>query len=334
MRRLILAFILACCASVSTRADETLPVKTIVEGRFTVSSPSGQGSVPLHVSADWTRPRPEVTRAVVVVHGALRNAESALRAARSARTAAGADEAHTLLIVPQFLTQPDVAGHGLGSEMLRWKPSGWKDGDAALAPAGLSSFDVFDALLARLADRALFPALRDVVLAGHSAGAQAVQRYAVAGRGESLLTTVGISLRYVVANPSSYLWFGDMLPRPRPDCSAIGQWKYGTANPPPYVGPTEGMEARYIRRDVVYLLGDRDNDPNHPMLDRSCAAAAQGENRFNRGMQYLFYLENRHPNLVRHRIYAIPGIGHDAAGMFASVCGAAALFGAPGCPGL
>ena len=66
-------------------------------------------------------------------------------------------------------------------------------------------------------------------------------------------------------------------------------------------------------------------------VDRTCAAEAQGPTRYARGMNYLFMLEQRHPNLVRHRILSIWSVGHDAASMFMSACGLAALFDRPGC---
>jgi hypothetical protein len=177
--------------------------------------------------------------------------------------------------------------------------------------------------------------MHDVVLAGHSAGAQAVERYAVVGRGEAALTARGIAVRYVVANPSSYLWFGEARPVAVDPaaCPQFDRWKYGLVGAPPYVGDTAGLETRFINRDVVYLLGERDTDPHHKFLDRSCAAMAQGETRFARGMFNMLYLEQRHPNLVRHRIFAVPDVGHDADRMFGSTCGMAALFGMPGCQG-
>src|SRR3984893_19299219 len=82
------------------------------------------------------------------------------------------------------------------------------------APAPASSFEVLDALLARLADRRLFPNLNQVVVAGHSGGAQVVQRYAIAGKGELALTRQGIGVRYVVANPSSYAYFNGVGQEP------------------------------------------------------------------------------------------------------------------------
>jgi hypothetical protein len=111
----------------------------------------------------------------------------------------------------------------------------------------------------------------------------------------------------------------------------VFRWPYGLTATPAYVEPDEDLEARYISRDVVYLLGEADTDPNAPSLDRTCAAEAQGPTRYARGMSYLFALEQRHPNLVRHRILSIWGVGHDAASMFMSACGLAALFDRPGC---
>jgi hypothetical protein len=163
-----------------------------------------------------------------------------------------------------------------------------------------------------------------------------VQRYAAVTHGEAPLTARGIQLRYIIANPSSYLWFGETRPRPIDPaaCPSFDRWKYGLHDAPPYVGDTSHIEDRFINRDVVYLLGEADTNPAHRFLDRSCAAEAQGENRFVRGMLNLLYLEQRHPNLVRHRIFAVPGVGHNAEQIFASACGLAALFDRPGCPGL
>jgi pimeloyl-ACP methyl ester carboxylesterase len=314
------------------RANATA-VKVVADTRLPVATPGGHGELPVFVSADWSRPQRSIIRAVIAVHGILRNADVYFHAAEQARDAAGASTETTLLIAPQFLNEVDARDHRLADSVLRWQADRWTGGWPAQGPAPLSSFDGLDAILARLADNRLFPALRQLVVAGHSGGGQVVQRYAVVGRGETALTARNIGVRYVVANPSSYLWFGAERPRPI-TCEAAYRWKYGPDGAPPYVQPTEGLEARYINRDVVYLLGEADTDPNHPLLDRSCAAEAQGASRLERGMLFDLYLEQRHPNLLRHRIFGIPGVGHDQRRMFGSACGLAALFGTAGCKGL
>ena len=76
--------------------------------------------------------------------------------------------------------------------ILRWQREKWSDGDPADGPAPLSAFDVVDALLAKLGDRAMFPNLSQVVLALLAfAGGQLVQRYAIVGRGELALGQAG-----------------------------------------------------------------------------------------------------------------------------------------------
>jgi hypothetical protein len=82
---------------------------------------------------------------------------------------------------------------------------------------------------------------------------------------------------------------------------------------------------------VIYLLGTADTDPNHPALDKSCMAEAQGPNRYARGHAYFAALQNRYGTALRQAVYDVPGIGHDGDAMLTSACGLAALFDLPGC---
>jgi pimeloyl-ACP methyl ester carboxylesterase len=312
------------------------PVKVVASERVTVTTQAGKGEVPVYLSADWSHPLPGIRRVVIVVHGVDRDADVYLRSAEQARAAAGVTEQDTLLIVPQFLADIDVTTHHLPASVLHWDTEGWQAGEPAHGPAPVSSFDVFDAILQRLADRALLPDLAHVVLAGHSAGGQIVQRYAIVGRGEAALSTRGLVLRYVVANPSSYLYFSDDRPIPvdRAACPRFDRWRYGLDGAPPYVGDTTGLEARFAARQVVYLLGTADTDPHHPALDTSCGGEAEGPYRLARGLAYFAYIQARHPGLQTQRLALVPGVAHQGRAMFRSACGLAALFDRPGCPGL
>jgi hypothetical protein len=329
--RLMLLLLFAAAARAAP-ADHDATAASAV-GLLTVTGAAGHGALPTSVSADWTHRLPQIEQALVLVQSTQADAETSLRLAHAARYAAGEAGGGTMIVLPRFLAETDAATQAKPPELLRWRDAGWIDGEAASGPAPLSSFDALDAIAARLADAAMFPNLRRLVIAGHSAGAQLVQRYAVVGRGTARLAHTGIAVRYVVANPSSYLWFGEERPVPvsPSGCAAVFRWPYGLTGTPAYVEPGEELEARYISRDVVYLLGEADTDANAPSLDRTCAAEAQGPTRYARGMSYLFALEQRHPNLVRHRILSIWGVGHDAASMFMSACGLAALFDRPGC---
>jgi len=327
------------------RAPNERPVQAVAPDHLAVVGAVGRGRARLYCSTPWNTPVHEASQAVILIHGRLRNADSYYQLAQHAAAAAQAHDA--LLIVPQFLAAADVAAHRLETGTLHWEWTDWMGGGNALGPAPLSSFEVLDAILAQLADRSRFPHLTRTVVAGHSGGAQVVQRYAAVARGEAALAERAVQIRYVVANPSSYVYF-DAL-RPTPDggfapydarlCPAFNHWKYGFEGAPPYIGldatsprtlaeQTRELEAAYVRRDVVMLLGADDCDPAHPALDLSCAAQAQGPHRLARGRAYAAYMRMRHGAALSHRVHEIAGVEHDGQGIFSSDAGIAALFGA------
>ncbi|HKX43954.1 MAG TPA: alpha/beta hydrolase [Burkholderiaceae bacterium] len=291
--------------------------------------------LPLYVSRDWSRPLPDIERAVIVVHGHARNASEYFSVGLAAQAAAGDVGRATLIVAPQFIDQLDVDTFGVPANILRYSPEGWEGGDAALGPVPVSSFTALDAVLARLADHSRFPNLKTVVLAGHSGGAQVVQRYAIVGRGAAQLAQAGIALRFVVANPSSYAYFSAERPVPSiaASCPRYDDWKYGMQHLPPYAAGRSpvSLEQDYVAAHVVYLLGTRDNDPEHPVLDRSCMGRAQGADRWSRGHAYLAAMRLRDHGAPHHVLHEVAGVGHDARGMLTSVCGLAALFDRPGC---
>jgi pimeloyl-ACP methyl ester carboxylesterase len=316
--------------------DEVAPnhhaVKEIAKLRIAVGS---QGMLPLYVSADWTRPLPDVTRAVLVLHGRLRNADRYFESAKTAQAAAGQVGKASLMIVPQFLADVDVDTYKLPADTLRWSLEGWEGGDPAIGPQPASSFDALDAILARLADRRLFPNLSQVVVAGHSGGGQVVQRYAIAGKGELALTKQGVGVRYVVANPSSYAYFSPERPEPSiaASCAGYNDWKYGMDSRPAYLAaPTiAALEQNYVGRRVIYLLGTLDTDPGHPALDKSCMAEAQGPYRYARGHAYAAPMQARDAGTKNHSLWDVQGVGHNGDKMLTSPCGLKALFDLPGC---
>jgi hypothetical protein len=326
----VAALALQACATApgADRADR--PIRAVAAGRLTVTTGAGRGEVAVYVSRDWEQPQPGVTRAVVLFHG-LRGRDVFLGTAPDmARVDAARD---ALLIAPQFLTDVDAQEHRLPGAVLRWPFSAASGGGVASGPAPIGSFEVIDAILTRLADRTRFPRLTRVILAGHSAGAQLVQRYAVVGHG-ARLADAGLSVRYVVASPSSYLYFseerptaaGALAPFERARCGAFNRWKYGLEDAPAYVGATPPLEAAYARREVIYLLAAADDDPNDPSMAHDCAAEAQGPDRLTRGHAYMRYLSARHPEGLNHRLWEVPDVAHHTRQVFTSPCGLAAVF--------
>lgn len=270
-------------------------------------------------------PPTTIQRVLIIVHGRLRNAETYLHSAEKAAGQAG-QLATTLVIAPQFLNEQDVARHQLPADLLRWQGNEWMAGGLSTGPHPVSSFQVLDDIVARVSDRQQFPDVKDIVIAGHSGGAQVVQRYA-------LLTHAPfrINPRFVVANPSSYAYFDAQRPMAfaPASCPGFDQWKYGLQQLPAYAGeqtPAQ-LEERYIKRDIVYLLGQQDTDPEHPALDKSCEAQTQGPYRLLRGHFFFDYLTRRHPEGLNQRLIEVPGVGHNGDGMFNSPEGLKVLFG-------
>lgn len=329
----------ACVAN--ALASPLHPVAVLAPARLPLSTPAGLFQEPLYLSADWTMPQPRVERAVIVIHGKLRNAGTYYRTAERARAAAGMAPAATLLIAPQFLATIDTRALHLPANVLRWKGNAWMGGEPSADGASLSSYAVLDAIARRLADRRLFPNLRRVVFIGHSGGAQVVQRYAVAARGVHALAQAGIAVSYLVANPSSYAYFdaqrptasGGFAPYDAAACPGFDRWKYGMRDRAPYLAGRSPalLEAGYARRAVTYLVGGRDTDPTQAALDRSCPAEAQGSNRMARGRAYFRYLQMRHPQGLNQQFHVVPGVGHDGARMLTSPCALAVAFGVKTC---
>ena len=337
--------------AVDESAPHRRPVKSIAPERIKIKTALGETLIPAFASCDLSRPHPGIKRAVVVVHGRLRDADKyydlTIRAANASNALAD-----TLVIAPQFLSTADVARHNLDSSLARWNNEAWIGGENAKGPVALSSFEVIDGVIAMLADRRKFPNLERIVIAAHSSGAQILQRYAVVGRADQALLKAGLQpyadgleataakgtvmrVRYVVANPSSYLYFDATRPRPAERCAELDHWRYGVDQPVAYVqGDMKAIEQRYLTRRVIYLLGGADNDPNHSALDKTCMAEAQGSNRLERGNAYFAHVQKRAKMQgvgLRHTRVEVPAVGHDADRMFNSVCGKAALFDAPGC---
>jgi len=316
---LLLGLLVTCSALAAEHG-----VKEVSPDRFHLEA----GDLSLGLSQDWRKPLPQVTRALVIVHGRLRNAQTYLQSAEDAAAHAG-QAANTLVIAPQFLNASDVKRNHLDNQVLRWKGNDWMAGAPSTAPGQISTYGALDQIIKHLGNRTLFPALKEIVVAGHSGGGQVVQRFALTGHDHPTLRTEGIRLRYVVANPSSYAYFTAQRPVQfdTASCPGFNDWKYGLQHLPAYAKgqSAEQLEQAYVSRNITYLLGQQDTDPNHPALDKSCAAETQGAYRLIRGHNYFDYLKQRHPQLS-HTLVEVPGVGHNGDGMFTSPEGQKVLF--------
>jgi len=277
-----------------------------------------------------------VTRALIMVHGTNRNADHYFATATAAAFLAGA-LANTVVIAPHLIASPDMPAE---HEVL-WSGRGdsWRSGGLSPADSSRSSFDVVDEILRKLANKGVFPNLAQIVVAGHSAGGQYVTRYAMANKVHGTLG--GVTISYVVANPSTYAWPASVRPLPTGDADpatadkeALGtngekvhsnfsygpfdttkartfnRWPTGLANRRGYTTQMtdDQLRKQLAERPTTYLLGQVDVLPLGG-FDSSPAAMAQGPTRRARGEAFFKYVTDSLG--ARHQAIIVPECGHN-----------------------
>ena len=277
------------------------------------------GFVPLYRSLPFD-PNPAVVSAVVVIHGNRRDADRYFERLIDAARLEGRS-ADVALLAPNFRTLKD--GPALGEHF--WSSSGWKIGNKSQDNNRVSAFSVMNELLERIcrSGRSTFPGLERVVVIGHSAGGQFVNRYATGGAGCS---DPAVEVRYVVMNPSSYLYVDGRRPAkesgafvvPETSCDDYDEYKYGLQNLNSYMKAVGVVRIRenLFRRRVYYLAGDADTRLGGS-LDMSCRGNLQGANRLARFENYRSYRE-LFENWTGSVFETVPGVGHSGGAMLKS----------------
>jgi pimeloyl-ACP methyl ester carboxylesterase len=278
-----------------------------------------------------------IRRALVMVHGTNRNADHYFATAAAAAFLAGALE-DAVVIAPRIASADGGCRDKLDANEVSWSCGGdsWRSGGTSASNKDLTSFDFMDAILKKLANKSIFPNLRAIVIAGHSAGGQFVTRYEMANK---VHDTLGVAVTYVVANPSSYSWPDATRPLPVDDgapaaaqlgwketvphtkfsygpfeatnCANYDRWGYGFQSRTG--GYTAGMSEDQLRkqlaaRPTTYLLSQVDTLPLGG-FDSGCAAMAQGATRRARGEAFVKYV-NEHLG-ARHTAQIVEECGHN-----------------------
>jgi pimeloyl-ACP methyl ester carboxylesterase len=294
-------------------------------------------------SYSLSQPNPRIRRALVMVHGTLRNGDLYFETATGAAFFAHALD-DTLVIAPAFRSADGDCKDRLSPREVSWSCHGdsWRSGGKAASDPQLTSFDFMDEIVRRLADRRPFPNLKTLVIAGHSAGGQFVARYQMANRVDG---KVGLAIRYVVSNPSSYAWPDASRPLPEGDADparAVLGWDKETAHTDFRYGPFAeaakvkeydlwpyGLEqrrtgytasmsdaqlkAQLAARPTTYLLSQVDTLPLGG-FDDSDEAMAQGATRRARGEAFVRYIQTAlHANA---RAQIVEECGHNARCVF------------------
>lgn len=262
-----------------------------------------------------------------------------------------------MVIAPRFASNSGGGGTGgcrdtLAADEVNWPCNGdsWRSGGASAANKDLTSYDLTDEILRKVARKEIFPNLKTIVIAGHSAGGQFVTRYEMANQ---IHDKLGVPVTYVVSNPSSYAYLDDSRPTdaaysvsarapgyvpapatPQPGaenegsgvfrsmrdgrgCTTFDQWPYGLKNRSGYASKLsdDQLKKQLAARPAIYLLGELDILPLGG-FDGSCQAMAQGPTRLARGEAFGKYVKDKFG--APHAVTIVPLCGHNARCMFTS----------------
>lgn len=301
--------------------------------------------VPYAASHDLSRPIRDITRVMVAVHSSSFDANAYLRNGQAAATKFPGALKETLIIAPHLLTKTKVPGDEIPDGMLYWKVSPFRGSQlCAIGPRGrpcrFSAYELLDEMLVKLTNRRLFPNLKNVVVVGHSAGGQFVQRYALAGKFEP---PKSINIRFVVCAPSSFAYVTNERLVPGTEdrfavpannviatCGGYDNWGYGLSKPYAYFRNSNlaDLKKRFGQRNVYYLCGERDTNADDGTTSKTCAAMMQGEHRRERMEVFHKYLQHVYGQRVtaRHKLAITPGVGHSGYGNMTSAAGVKFLF--------
>ena len=232
---------------------------------------------------------------LVVCHGVQRNAEDYRNFAITLAERFGA-----IVVAPLFDTARFPS--------LRYQRGGLLDKDGKIQPPEAWTYAVIPKIVAHLRELEASPKL-PYYLIGHSAGGQFLVRLAAFMPGEAV--------RIVAGNPGSHLF---------PDREQ--KFGYGFGGLPDELSNDEVLR-RYLAAPLTFYLGTADITPEHS-FDASPEGMKQGPNRLARGRACFAAAQK----LAQERGWAFnwrkvetPGIGHEAAFMFAAKEAGDALFG-------
>ncbi|KAJ3751745.1 hypothetical protein EV360DRAFT_89420 [Lentinula raphanica] len=266
----------------------------------------------------------EVTRAVIVLPGKPRDCWYYFNAMNNALYLANyqnssISRSQISLMAPCFWTEADVEAGAAPEDVLIWGMTTWISGHENTGPDGIdgySSFEALDRLIGYYMNRTVYPNLNTVVLAGHSAGGQMVQRYV----GMRQTTTDDDRLHFWVANPGSLMWLSADRPYPNASCSGVDDYKYGLASGFPAYGTDldrDSVLALYNSRIVNYAWGTADDGNG----DTRCEAETQGSTHYTRGQNFVNMVNATFGWPANATVDWVEGVSHDNVGMMESAEG-------------
>ena len=294
-------------------------------------------NLPLNVN------NPLIDTLVVGVHGLGAGAPLMYSETVAALSSIASRRDASLIVAPQVHEESTV-GANIPDGLLFWKsfPFWGTTEQGLVGPArrlvNTTPYETFDLLLSRIVESGAFPNIREIILFGFSGGGQFVQRYIGVNKILSQYALQrAISTRFLVSSPSSYLYFDSDRPKNSstnlfgppeqtfidgcPQYNTYGTGLEGLASTP-YVSAVTPSEViwQYRSSPVLYLVGEFDNNPLDPSLDRRCFASIQGSNRLERAKAFFNHLPAVLGSdiLLYQELQVVPQAGHNISEMLRS----------------
>ncbi|KAF7539088.1 hypothetical protein G7054_g2461 [Neopestalotiopsis clavispora] len=338
---------------------------------FKIRDPSGQHvcssdaasdiSLLTFQSLNTTGGRPidaDLRRAVIVLHGARNdpwNYHAAMIQALELVTVDDISLDNVAITAPYYPNDDDATtgfpynpngatpAEKYPSPALVWYNDEWSGGANNEYPPNtrtVSSFDTLDQLIQWYGNKAQFPNIEQIVVSGHSMGAQMANRFAAVGKtNDQLGITTPVS--YWIGDPNSLIWFSESRPLSTSKCpTGYDDYREGFTNYNSYgsdfstpmtyntdlvAAGRDALLANYNSRTIAYARATRDKGDYNP--DNECATYTTGADRNERFFEFIktFPVTCENP-AGPCRTVDIVNSGHDAPTMFQDISGRTRLF--------
>ncbi|WFD17817.1 hypothetical protein MCAP1_000026 [Malassezia caprae] len=295
---------------------------------------SGDAVQPYYITEDYNAD--DVKRAIIVIPGMPRDSwkwttlmQNAFRYVYTNKKY-GMKKKDTIIVSPLALIKEDMEAGAVDNDSWAvYKNSFWSAGGHTISPKlknPVSYFTMLDKLVDMLLDKSKFPNIDKVVIAGHSLGAQAVQRYSVVRKYNKDQED---SLLWWIGNPGSWVWLTDKRPTYWPKCpDLMNTWPYGlneSALPDYNKNANAGDLVNNFRgRTVQIALALDDNGAGNT----HCQAYYQGANHLDRGTHFVKTLSNMDGGFPStFEVNYVAHVAHQDYPMFASFRSLDFIFG-------
>lgn len=303
--------------------------------RYTFDINGIERQIPYSTNLILDKNNSEVTQLILTIHSSSYNPDYYLENTLILLKETPELLKKTLIISPAFYRKDKTTL----DDIVTWSVSPFWGSSRGLyhgVKINLSAYDVLDDMLTHIMTSQYFPNLRSVVILGHSAGGQLVNRYAACNKIEDTVAIEkNIAMRYLVMAPSSYVYMDDKRPKigsitaqfeyPLNAHKKYNHWGYGLKHLYGYHKrkhiTANMIEMQYKYREVLYLVGEKDT--RDMALDKSKSAILEGSNRLERLKLYYQHLKVHYGEDITdyQKMAVIKGVGHSSRALMSSDIG-------------